>query len=213
MRWAGTVPGRNSPTVEATDGRSRLERGVFLWLAQGNITFSTLLEKPDNKYAYKDVRLKGTVFACKDFTAKLSHPDPSVERWGAFELEGAPIAYGKDMDRSAWNPRTLRRCSSKELSTRRKTTVRRARARSFGAPKECCRRTRTVQVGHTGRKPGSSGVWQNVVEGDGVRERVGSRPLNTPRASQWGSLSAGAGCLHNPRLAPRAPCSAWTNSE
>jgi len=70
------------------------EEGVNMY-ARGDITLSTLKEKDDGTYEFKDIKLKGLVYTWGDFIAKLGSDDPDVS-WGKMELEGTLVAFGGD---------------------------------------------------------------------------------------------------------------------
>ena len=70
------------------------EEGVNMY-ARGDITLSTLKEKNDGSYEFKDIKLKGLVYTWGDFKAKLGSQDPDV-KWGKMALEGTLVAYGGD---------------------------------------------------------------------------------------------------------------------
>ena len=70
------------------------EEGVNMY-AKGDITLSTLKEKSDGDYEFKNIKLKGLVYTWGDFKAKMGADDDSVKR-GKFELEGTLVAFGGD---------------------------------------------------------------------------------------------------------------------
>ena len=70
------------------------EEGVNMY-AKGDITLSTLKDKGNDQYEFKDIKLKGLVYTWGDFDAKMGNDDPSVKR-GKFSLEGTLVAYGGD---------------------------------------------------------------------------------------------------------------------
>jgi hypothetical protein len=74
------------------------EKNGLSFYAQGNVTMSGLREVPvgSNNWEYKDVELKGVVYAWGDIDIKLSSNDPSVTRHGDFNLQGSIVAYGGD---------------------------------------------------------------------------------------------------------------------
>ena len=70
------------------------EEGVNMY-AKGDITLSTLKDKGNDQYEFKDIKLKGLVYTWGDFDAKMGNDDPSVKR-GKFSLEGTLVAFGGD---------------------------------------------------------------------------------------------------------------------
>lgn len=70
------------------------EEGVNMY-AKGDITLSTLKEKGNDKYEFKDIKLKGLVYTWGDFNAKMGNDDSGVKR-GKFSLEGTLVAFGGD---------------------------------------------------------------------------------------------------------------------
>lgn len=83
------------------DGNTNLEasekNGLTLY-ARGNVVMSGLKEVPvgSNNWEYKDVDLKGVVYAWGDIDIKLGNDDPSVSKHGNFLVQGALVAYGGD---------------------------------------------------------------------------------------------------------------------
>ncbi|GMU54803.1 MAG: hypothetical protein AMXMBFR33_39490 [Candidatus Xenobia bacterium] len=69
------------------------QSGVNMY-AQGDIVFSTL-DNNGGVYSYRDVNLKGVIYAQGDFIARLGSP-ALPGNWGKFNLEGSLIAYGGD---------------------------------------------------------------------------------------------------------------------
>jgi hypothetical protein len=70
------------------------EEGVNMY-AKGDITLSTLKEKANGDYEFKDIKLKGLVYTWGDFRAKMGNDDDSVKR-GKLEMEGTLVAFGGD---------------------------------------------------------------------------------------------------------------------
>ncbi|MFA5506777.1 MAG: hypothetical protein WC314_19245 [Vulcanimicrobiota bacterium] len=77
--------------LEATPN---VEEGVNMY-AQGDITISTLHDKGNDKYEFKDIKLKGLVYTWGDFHAKLGSDDSNTKS-GKFGLEGTLVAFGGD---------------------------------------------------------------------------------------------------------------------
>ncbi len=63
--------------------------------AKGDILFSTLDEKTPGVFEYRDVKLKGVIYAQGDFRARLGS-EFLAGAWGKLDLEGMLIAYGGD---------------------------------------------------------------------------------------------------------------------
>lgn len=80
-----------------TDLQASIEDGLTLY-AKEDVVMSTLKEKNvgSNNWEYKDLKLKGVVYAWGDIEAKLDFNDPSVQKSGKFKLEGTMVAYGGD---------------------------------------------------------------------------------------------------------------------
>lgn len=70
------------------------EEGVNMY-ARGDITLSTLKEKKDGSFEFKDIKLKGLVYTWGDFNAKMGSDDTSVKR-GKLSIEGTLVAFGGD---------------------------------------------------------------------------------------------------------------------
>lgn len=80
-----------------TELSASLEDGLTLY-AKEDVVMSSLKEKPvgSNNWEYKDLKLKGVVYAWGNIEAKINNDDPSVKKAGKFELEGTMVAYGGD---------------------------------------------------------------------------------------------------------------------
>ena len=78
-----------------TELAASLEDGLTLY-AKKDVVLSSLKESPvgSNNWIYKDVKLKGVVYAWGNIEAKLSSDDPDVSQHGTFSLDGALVAYG-----------------------------------------------------------------------------------------------------------------------
>jgi hypothetical protein len=74
-----------------------LADGLTLY-AREDVVLSSLKERTlgTNNWDYKDVTIKGVLYAWSDIEVKTGHDDPSVLTQGAFSLQGAMVAYGGD---------------------------------------------------------------------------------------------------------------------
>ena len=80
-----------------TDLAASLENGLAMY-AGGDIVVSALKETSigSNNWEYKNVGLRGVLYAWGDVDVKLSHDDPSVSGHGQFRMQGSMVAYGGD---------------------------------------------------------------------------------------------------------------------
>jgi len=107
VRLGAKLTGRGGSITSAGDIRivgdgdtslsASVKDGLTLY-AKGNVVMSGLKEVPvgSNNWEYKDVNLKGVVYAWGDIDIKLGHDDPSVSKHGDFFLQGSIVAYGGD---------------------------------------------------------------------------------------------------------------------
>ena len=74
-----------------------LADGLTLY-AREDVVLSSLKERTlgSNSWDYKDVTIKGVLYAWSDIDVKTGHDDPSVLTQGNFSLQGAIVAYGGD---------------------------------------------------------------------------------------------------------------------
>lgn len=79
-----------------------LADGLTLY-AKENVVLSSLQDKGNNKWDYKDIKIKGVIYSWGDIEVKTAESDPGVNKQGKFELEGTMVAYGGD---PAGNPGT-----------------------------------------------------------------------------------------------------------
>jgi len=70
------------------------QSGVNMY-AVGDIVFSTLDNDGAGNYSYRDVNLKGVIYAQGDFVCRLGS-SALTSGWGNLNLEGCLIAYGGD---------------------------------------------------------------------------------------------------------------------
>jgi hypothetical protein len=79
-----------------TDLSASLTDGLNLY-AKGDIVLSSLKQKSDTEYEFKDFKMKGVIYTWGNFTAKVGlENNAQVTKWGKFSLEGALVAYGGD---------------------------------------------------------------------------------------------------------------------
>jgi hypothetical protein len=74
-----------------------LADGLTLY-AKENVVLSSLKERTlgSNSWDYKDVVIKGVLYAWSDIDVKTGHDDPSVLTQGNFSVQGTIVAYGGD---------------------------------------------------------------------------------------------------------------------
>ncbi|MEW6283406.1 MAG: hypothetical protein AB1758_32655, partial [Candidatus Eremiobacterota bacterium] len=103
LRLTSALKGKNGSITSGGDLRvtglgaqfsASEESGVSMY-ARGDIVLSTLDEKTPGNFEYRDVKMKGVVYAQGDFVAKLGSVTMPGE-WGSLDLEGCLIAYGGD---------------------------------------------------------------------------------------------------------------------
>ncbi|MEW6279040.1 MAG: hypothetical protein AB1758_10480 [Candidatus Eremiobacterota bacterium] len=103
VRLVGSVKGKGASIVSQGNIRvtgmgAEFSSGISSedavnMFSEKDIVFSTLDETTPGSYEFRDVKLKGIIYAQGDFVARLgSQALPS--KWGNFDLEGVLIAYG-----------------------------------------------------------------------------------------------------------------------
>lgn len=104
IRLTGSIDGKNGSITSGGELRitglgaefsaaETAEQGVNMY-AKGDIVFSALDKDADGTYGYDNVNLKGVVYTWGNFVCDQG--SPSSDSRGAFNLEGALVAYGGD---------------------------------------------------------------------------------------------------------------------
>lgn len=78
-----------------TDLSASLADGLTLY-AKDDVVLSSLQDKGNSKWEYKDIKIKGVIYSWGDIDINTANPDSSVNKQGKFQLEGTMVAYGGD---------------------------------------------------------------------------------------------------------------------